>query len=389
MLGLDDLQEAREVRLHELVEPAGVELLAQPRVAGDVEEEHRHFRRALLQHGGVGVALQELLDGVGDELRQLALELLEQRQPLPRFLKMLQRRGQLRVLALQLGVGAGQALRHVVEGGAHLAQLVAAGRGRARREVAAAHPPRRRRQRLQRAHDHRAHGHGEHGARRHDGEEADEDLAVAVALDLGEDGLHRGGHAHDRPHGVVGAVAALALLLVGDRMDEREVAGAVVRLQGFLALARLHGPREERPAHRRPRRPRHPGDGGQHAGGEPGRAVDLNGRREVGEGLHPVAPVDRELLHGRGGAQLLDDHAGDVGPLLEHGALDARHEGGRQAPRGHLLLLHEQLGLALQRHHGGGAEADDEDGDDEQGELDGQAGADQQGPPRHGRVLRR
>ena len=39
--------------------------------------------------------------------------------------------------------------------------------------------------------------------------------------------LHRGGHAHHRAHLVIAAVAALALLLVEDRVVQREEGGAV------------------------------------------------------------------------------------------------------------------------------------------------------------------
>src|SRR5207247_124477 len=77
VVALDDLQEAREVGLDELVEALGVELLGQLRVARDVEEEHGHLDALLLELRGVGVLLEELLDGVGHELRELALELFE------------------------------------------------------------------------------------------------------------------------------------------------------------------------------------------------------------------------------------------------------------------------------------------------------------------------
>jgi hypothetical protein len=82
MVALDELEEAREVRLHELVQLARVQLLGQLRVAGDVEEQHRDLDVLLLQLGGVGVLLEEALDRLRHELGQLALELLEQLQPL-------------------------------------------------------------------------------------------------------------------------------------------------------------------------------------------------------------------------------------------------------------------------------------------------------------------
>ena len=78
----DDLEEAREVGLHELVEALGLELLGQPRIAGDVEKEDGDLLLPLLELGGRGVALEQLLDGVGNELGQLALELFEHFQTL-------------------------------------------------------------------------------------------------------------------------------------------------------------------------------------------------------------------------------------------------------------------------------------------------------------------
>src|SRR5439155_956216 len=92
VVALDDLQEAREVGLDELVEALGVELLGQLRVARDVEEEHGHVDALLLELRGVGVLLEELLDGVGHELRELALELLEQLEPRSRLLEVPERR---------------------------------------------------------------------------------------------------------------------------------------------------------------------------------------------------------------------------------------------------------------------------------------------------------
>ena len=79
---LDDLEEAREVGLHELVQLLGLQLLGELRVAGDVEEEHRDLDVLLLQLGGVGILLEQPLDGLRHELRELALELLEQLEPL-------------------------------------------------------------------------------------------------------------------------------------------------------------------------------------------------------------------------------------------------------------------------------------------------------------------
>src|SRR5437899_12080449 len=77
VVGLDDLEETGEIELDELVQLLGLELLGQLRVASDVQEEHRDIDGLLLELGGVRILLQKPLHRVGDELRQLALELLE------------------------------------------------------------------------------------------------------------------------------------------------------------------------------------------------------------------------------------------------------------------------------------------------------------------------
>ena len=205
-----------------------------------------------------------------------------------------------------------------------------------------------------------------------DGEDRDEDLLVALALDLREDRRHGGRHPHHGAHRVVGAVTALAALLVRHRVEQREERHAVLRLQRLLDLLRLDGPREERPAGRRGRGPLHLLDVGQDLGREVGVLLDLLEGGEVGEGLDAVAAVDVEPFHGRRALELLEHGAGDVGALLEHGRLDARHQGGGEAARGHLALLDEQALFAAQRPDGRGSEADDHDGHDQQGDLGGQ-----------------
>ena len=117
----------------------------------------------------------------GHELRQLALELLQQRQSLARLLQMLQRGGQLGVLALQIVAGRGQPRGHLVEGGAELADLVAGAHGRPRLEVAGADATGGAGELAERAHHDAAHGHGQHAAGGHDRQAADEELAVAMA----------------------------------------------------------------------------------------------------------------------------------------------------------------------------------------------------------------
>src|SRR5260370_865393 len=65
-----------------------------------------------------------------------------------------------------------------------------------------------------------------------DRHQADHDLAVALQPYLRHDRLHRGGHLDDRAHRVIRAVAALAALLVGDRLGEGGGRGPPPRLAG-------------------------------------------------------------------------------------------------------------------------------------------------------------
>ena len=174
-----------------------------------------------------------------------------------------------------------------------------------------------------------------------------EKLAVAVTPHLGEDRLHGRRHAHHRPHRVVVAVAALTPLLVGDRVVQREVGRAGARLERLLRLPALDRALERLALHRGPGRARHAPDVLDHVGREPGRAVHLHHRGQIGEGLDAVAPVHRELLHGRRRPQLLDDGPGDIRALLQHRPLDARHQRRGQTPGRHLVLLHHEVGLAL------------------------------------------
>src|SRR3990170_4072746 len=138
LVRLDDLEEAREVRLHELVELLRLELLGELRVARDVEEEDGHLDGLLLELRCARVLLEELLHRIGDELRELALELLEELEALPRLLEIPERALELRVIGRELLVRSGEARRHLVERRAELAQLVARAGGHPGREVAVA-----------------------------------------------------------------------------------------------------------------------------------------------------------------------------------------------------------------------------------------------------------
>src|SRR5207302_548594 len=366
---LNDLEKGREIRLHQLVEPLGLELLGELGVAGDVEEEDRHLDALLLQLRGVRVLLEQALDGLGDELRQLPLELLQELQALARLLEILQGGGQLRVLRLELRVGLGQAPRHVVERAPELAQLVARRHRRPGAEVARPHAAGDVRELLDGAQDDAPHGDGEDGAGGHDGEDADGELTVPVPRDLREHGLHRAGDAHDGAYLVIAAVAALALLLVADRREQGEVPRAVARLERLLGGHRLDRPGEERIVDLLAGRPRHLPDVAHDVGRQPGVLVDLHGRAEVGEGFDARAPIDVEGVHRRVLPQLLDHCARDVGALLEHRPLDGGYEGGREPSRRDLVLLDQQSGLALDGEEGGHAEADDEYDDDEEHDL--------------------
>src|SRR5439155_111419 len=98
-----------------LVAPTSASPVLMLRVARDVEEEHGHLDALLLQLGRVGILLQELLDGVGHELRELALQLLEQLEARARLLEVVERRLELRVLGAELRVRLRQPRGHLVE----------------------------------------------------------------------------------------------------------------------------------------------------------------------------------------------------------------------------------------------------------------------------------
>src|SRR4030095_9403654 len=110
-----------------------------------------------------------------------------------------------------------------------------------------------------------------------------------------------------------------------------------------------------------------------HVLGQAGVLVHLHRGRHIGERLHAGPTEHGQAFDRSGGLQLLEHRTGDVGPLLEHGALDAGHQGRGEPPRRDLALLHEQRRFALDRQDGGGAEADNEDDDDEDRDLEREA----------------
>ena len=319
--------------------------------------------------GGVRVLLQQLLDRLRNELGQLALELLHQLQALPRFLEVLQSRGQIGVLPRQVRISLSQPARHLVEGGAELPELVAGGQNGPSLEVTVAYPTGRGGQHRHRADHDPAHGHREHGGRGDDGQPGDEDLAVAKTVHLREHRPHRRRDLDDGPYLVVTAVAALAPLLIGDGMQEDEQRDPVSHVHGFLRLPRLHHALEQRAGQRGRRRPLHLADIGHHRRREIGVLPHLLESGQIGEGLDSVAPVDHQALDGRRLLELLDHRPGDVRPLLQHGAFDAGHDRLGEVAGGHLVLLHEQRGFAPDGPDRGGAEADDENQHDEDGDF--------------------
>jgi len=133
---------------------------------------------------------------------------------------------------------------------------------------------------------------------------------------------------------------------------------------------RLERPRKQRVVGLLAGRPRHFLDVAHHVGRQAGVLVDLHRGREIGERFHPGPAIDVERVDGGVLAELLDDRARHIGPLLQHRALDGGHERRGQAPRGDLVLLDQQGGLALDGEDRRNAEPDDEHDDDQKADLE-------------------
>ena len=73
----DLVQEGAEVALHEPVHLLQLHLGAEPGVAGDVREQHRDVGLALVEDRSLRGLLDQVLDGLGDELGQVGLDGLE------------------------------------------------------------------------------------------------------------------------------------------------------------------------------------------------------------------------------------------------------------------------------------------------------------------------
>jgi hypothetical protein len=186
-------------------------------------------------------------------------------------------------------VWAGEPLGHLVEGQAELSDLVPRAHGRARREVAPAHPPGRPGQRGDRAHHDVAHGESEERAGHRDGQDGDEDLLIALALDLRENRDHGGRHPHHGAHRVIGAVTTLTALLVRHGVEQGEEGHPVPGLQRLLDLLRRDGAREEGPPGRGGRGPLHLLDVGQ----DPGENRVLLDLLDGGEVVKASTPLRR------------------------------------------------------------------------------------------------
>ena len=102
---------------------------------------------------------------------------------------------------------------------------------------------------------------------------------------------------HHRAHLVVGAVAALAPLLVGDGLVQREQRDAVARLERLLRAGASRPPGwKSGPVIGPPGLAAHLLDGGHHVLRQLGLLRHLPQGREVGEGLDAVAAVDGQAL---------------------------------------------------------------------------------------------
>ena len=128
------------------------------------------------------------------------------------------------------------------------------------------------------------------------------------------------------------------------------------------------------------------------SGSRPAKALTASDGLEIGEGLDTVSPVDVDPAHvPELGAELLDEAPDDVGPRLEHPVLDGGQDGGRQEPGGLPVLPLERDALASEVQSEEGAEAEDQDADDECQDLGPEPFAEEApghhaGPPASGRL---
>src|SRR5437867_12924924 len=73
----DLVEECAEIALDEPIELIELYLRAQPRVPRHIGEDNGHIELALVEHGSLRRLLDEVLDRLGDELRQIGLDAFE------------------------------------------------------------------------------------------------------------------------------------------------------------------------------------------------------------------------------------------------------------------------------------------------------------------------
>jgi hypothetical protein len=370
VLGANDLQERGEVLLDHAVQARGRELLRQARVALDVEEEHRDVGLALLELAGVGVLLEEARHRLRHELRELALDLLEQLELPGRLTETLERARQLEVPGFELDAGRAEVTGHVVDRPPELSDLVSAAHARPGVEVAPADAVRGPGHAGNRGEDDPAEEDDDARRDPDDREGGHEELAVAGAGHFLVERLQSETDPDHAAHLMVGLVALLAGLPVPEGPEERQDAPPIDPLGEFLGLDRLHGALEEGVVDALPGRPTETRDSSDHIGLQAHVGVHFLDRREIGEGLDAVAAVDIEPAHVTElGAKLLHEPADDVRPRLEHPVLDRGEDGGREESGGLPVSILEGAALPAEIEDEEQTEPEDQDGDDEREDL--------------------
>ena len=222
--------------------------------------------------------------------------------------------------------------------------------------------------------DHEGGGHAE------DGEECEEDLAVAGRGELCVQLVEAEADPHDSAHQVVIAVAALAFLEVPQGLKERQHAAAVESLFGLLWGDGLHRAGEQRVADPRAGLPSHLRDALDEARVEAREAVHRIHGFEVAERLDAVPAVDLEPADVlEFGLQFLYEPADNVRSPFEHPVLDAPDDSRRQEAGSLLVPGNGQLRVPSNVMARQDAEPQDEDGEDQRDNLDLQPPAEEVG----------
>ncbi len=263
--------------------------------------------------------------------------------------------------------------RHVVDGAAQRADLVAAPVRHPRVEIPAADAARGGGDQGDRAEHDAAQKQRQRDREAENRQRRDEDLAVARGGELGVEPVEAEAHAHDAADFVILAVAVLALLAVFQGAEERQRASGAGRLVGLLRRHRLHRAREQRIADRFPRLAAQLGEPLEQRRAEHAARVDILDRLEIAEGLDAVAPVDVEnadvlqLFF-----KLLHQAQDDVGMAFEHAVFDALGDGGGQQPRRLAVPGHQRLGGAPDVEDHQAAESQDENGQGQRDDFEAQ-----------------